>query len=59
MTLYMQTVRALIVVSGLSKKVNSKTLKSAGDTELFGLVKCPTNAEELQKDITKLCKKKF
>lgn len=59
MTLYMQTVKALIVVSDLNKEVNSEIFKSAGVTELFWFVKCPTNGEDLQKDITKLCKKKF
>lgn len=48
-TSYMQTVKALIVDSDLNKEVNSEIFKSAGDTELFCLVKCPTNGEELQK----------
>lgn len=56
MTSCMQTVKALIVVSDLNKEVNSEIFKSAGDTELFCLVKCPTNGEELQKDITILGK---
>lgn len=59
MTSCMQTMKALIVATDLNKEVNSESFKSGGDTKLFCLVKCPTNGEELQKDITKLCKKKF
>lgn len=59
MTSYMQMVKALIVVSDLNMEVNSEIFKSASDTELFCLVKCPANGEELQEGITKFCKKKF
>jgi len=59
MTSYMQAVKTLIVVSDLNKDVNTELFKPAGGTELVCFVKRAASGEGLQKDITRLCKKKF